>query len=294
MHIETIGPENAPTIVLAHGWTCATPFWAPVVNHLPDDLRIILYDQRGHGLSHRPAQRTAYTTTALADDLTAVLQTTLPDDTPAIIAGHSMGGMTLMAAADRPAFRNRAAAIALISTGATRLPHTSTVLPLFPTDSRPRAALHRLALTAPLPLGPKTPLTKAAIRYITMAPGSDPAMTDVCARIVHNCHPTARANWGRVLGTLELAHRLPHLDMPATLIHGTKDRLIPIPHAHHLHDTLPDARELIEIPDAAHMTPLEAPRTVADALTRLARTHLTTTTPTTGDKKNDKKAEAHA
>src|SRR5690606_16147063 len=45
IHIETIGPENAPTIVLAHGWTCATPFWAPVVNHLPDDLRIVLYDQ---------------------------------------------------------------------------------------------------------------------------------------------------------------------------------------------------------------------------------------------------------
>ncbi|WP_017593173.1 alpha/beta fold hydrolase, partial [Nocardiopsis potens] len=116
IHIETIGPRNAPTIVLAHGWTCSTPFWAPVINHLPPNLRIVLYDQRGHGHSHRPANRTAYTTTALADDLTAVLRTTLPDDTPAIIAGHSMGGMTIMAAADRPDLRNRAAAIALIST----------------------------------------------------------------------------------------------------------------------------------------------------------------------------------
>ncbi|GAB3476917.1 alpha/beta fold hydrolase [Nocardiopsis coralliicola] len=279
IHTETIGPPDAPTIVLSHGWTCRTAFWAPVIHHLPRNLRIVLYDQRGHGHSQRPTHPGAYTTDALADDLTAVLTHTLPDNTPAVIAGHSMGGMTIMAAAQRPAFRTRAKATALISTGSTHLPHTSNVLPLFPTGSTPRATLQRLALQAPLPLGPRTPLTTHALRYVTMHPTADPRMRALCARIIHTCHPLARAHWGRVLGTLDLTRQLTHLDMPTTVIHGTRDRLTPITHAHHTARALPNLTELIQLPRAAHMTPLENPAAIATALTRLARTHLPATTP---------------
>ncbi|MDA2808386.1 alpha/beta fold hydrolase [Nocardiopsis suaedae] len=274
LNVETTGPDDGPVLVLVHGWTCATPFWAPVVNRLPRHVRTVMYDQRGHGSSARPATAAGYSTTALADDLCAVLEAAVPAGTPAVLAGHSMGGMTIMSASRRPAVRDRAAAAALISTGSSRLPHTSTVLPLGPDDSAFRAAVHRAALGAPLPLGPRTPLTRAAIRYITMAPGADRRMKDVTARLVHAMHPVARARWGTVLGTLEADEGLRALDVPAAVVHGTRDRLIPFPHAPRTAGLLPDCRTLVEIPGTGHMTPLEAPDRVAAVLTDLIDAHL--------------------
>lgn len=34
LYAEVHGPEDAPAVVLAHGWTCSTAFWAPVVRDL--------------------------------------------------------------------------------------------------------------------------------------------------------------------------------------------------------------------------------------------------------------------
>ena len=96
LHVEVHGPEGAPAVVLAHGWTCSTAFWAWQIRELARDHRVIAYDQRGHGRS--PASP-ACTTDALADDLEAVLAATLAPGEKAVIAGHSMGGMTVMAAA---------------------------------------------------------------------------------------------------------------------------------------------------------------------------------------------------
>lgn len=65
LHVEVHGDEDAPAVVLAHGWTCSTAFWAAQIRALAATHRVIAYDQRGHGRS--PAGR-AHSTTALADD----------------------------------------------------------------------------------------------------------------------------------------------------------------------------------------------------------------------------------
>ena len=76
LHAEVHGPEGAPAVVLAHGWTCSTAFWAPVVRDLAADHKVVVYDQRGHGRSPA-AGPGGYSTDALADDLAAVLDATL-------------------------------------------------------------------------------------------------------------------------------------------------------------------------------------------------------------------------
>jgi len=56
LNVEVHGPSGAPTVVLIHGWTCKIAFWAPVISALRSsapDLRIVAYDQRGHGASTR-------------------------------------------------------------------------------------------------------------------------------------------------------------------------------------------------------------------------------------------------
>ncbi|UGY91881.1 alpha/beta fold hydrolase [Streptomyces gobiensis] len=274
LHAETHGPENGPAIVLAHGWTCSTVFWAPVIRKLAaDGHRVIVYDQRGHGRS--PAAPGGYSTHALADDLCAVLDATLDEGERAVIGGHSMGGMTIMAAADRPELGRRAAALLLCSTGASRLPGEARVLPF--RSPRLRARAHRLLLGSRAPMGPVTPISKKAVKYATMGPGSAPDKVEACARIVHACPRTVRAAWGAVLGDLDLAARIPELTAPTAVIIGTQDRLTPIVHARELAAALPDCAGLHELAGLGHMTPIEAPEAVTDVLGGLVREHLAAT-----------------
>ncbi|WP_244205816.1 alpha/beta fold hydrolase, partial [Streptomyces bobili] len=77
-----------------------TAFWAAQIRALSADHRVIAYDQRGHG---RTPASAACSADLLADDLEAVLTATLAPGERAVIAGHSMGGMTIMAASARPA-----------------------------------------------------------------------------------------------------------------------------------------------------------------------------------------------
>ncbi|GAA4902558.1 alpha/beta fold hydrolase [Streptomonospora salina] len=274
LHAEIHGPPQAPPVVLAHGWTCSTRLWHPLIDRIGDRLRLICYDQRGHGKSQTPRGGPAYTTTALADDLIAVLDTALAPDERAVVAGHSMGAMTLMAAADRPRFTTRTAAALLASTGPSDLPRTSRVIPLAHRTPRLAALAHRALLTAPLPLGPRNRLTRAALHYATMADGADPATVEMCTRMVHAVAPAPRARWGRVLAGLDLDRGLTALTAPAVLLAGTDDRLTPRAHAHRMAGLLPDCRDVVEIPHAGHMTPLETPQALARALTDLADTHL--------------------
>ncbi|MGK3105748.1 alpha/beta fold hydrolase [Streptomyces sp. WAC05858] len=277
LHAELHGPEDAPAVLLAHGWVCSTAFWAPVVRALAADHRVIVYDQRGHGRSPAPGPG-GYSTHALADDLVAVLEAALPSGRRAVLAGHSMGGMTLMAAADRPALRERAAAVVLCSTGASRLVDRSLVVPL--RSPRARARVHRVLLGSRAPLGPVTPLARRLVRYATMGPGADPAAVDMCARILHACPRAVRGGWGRVLLDLELEARIGELTMPTAVIVGTADRLTPPEHADALAAALPHCTGLIELPGLGHMTPVEDPEAVTGVICGLVE-EFGTSHPTT-------------
>ncbi|MFE7315411.1 alpha/beta fold hydrolase [Streptomyces sp. NPDC057555] len=271
LHAEVHGPADAPAVVLAHGWTCSTAFWAPVVRELADAHKVVLYDQRGHGRS--PAVPPAgYGTRQLADDLVAVLEQTLEPGERAVLGGHSMGGMTLMAAAERPELRARAAAALLCSTGSADLSAEARVLPLPTPDGRRRA--HRLLLGSRAPLGPITPAAKWALRYATMGPGASAEQIEACARIVHACPPRVRARWGAVLHGLQLTRGASRLEVPTAVLAGTEDRLTPFVHARRLASVLPQCVGLTALPGLGHMTPVEDPDAVAARLRELVRDHL--------------------
>ncbi|MFF4496687.1 alpha/beta fold hydrolase [Streptomyces sp. NPDC001546] len=270
LHVEVHGPEGAPAVVLSHGWTCSTAFWAAQIRDLARDHRVIAYDQRGHGRS--PAA-TAYSTTALADDLVAVLEAALAPGERAVVAGHSMGGMTVMAAADRPRFAEHAAAVLLCSTGSSGLVAEATVLPL--RAGRARTRMTQGLLGSPAPLGPVTPVTRAVLKYATMGPGSAPERVEACARIVHACPAGVRRAWSRVLAGLDLDGGVARLTVPTAVIVGRDDRLTPVVHARRLAAALPDCLGLTELTGMGHMTPIEAPEAVSTALRELTSRYLT-------------------
>ncbi|MFF3938915.1 alpha/beta fold hydrolase [Streptomyces phaeofaciens] len=268
VHVEVHGPDSAPAVVLAHGWTCSTAFWAAQIRDLAADHRVIAYDQRGHG---RTPPSPVCSTDALADDLEAVLAATLAPGERAVIAGHSMGGMTVLAAAGRDRFREHAAAVLLCSTGASRLVAESTVVPLRP--GRLRTWLTRHILGSRAPLGPVTPVAKRILKYATMGAGSAPHLVDSCARIVHACPRRVRHAWSEVLNLLDLDHGVRELRVPTAVIVGSGDRLTPPVHARRIAAALPDCLGVTELPGLGHMTPVEAPELVSGRIRALVTTY---------------------
>ncbi|MET7380307.1 alpha/beta hydrolase [Streptomyces sp. NPDC005526] len=271
LHVEVHGPADdpaAPVVVLAHGWTCSTAFWAAQIRDLAADHRVVVYDQRGHGRS--PASP-ACSTDALADDLEAVLAATLAPGERAVVAGHSMGGMTVLAAAGRPRFQEHAAAVLLCSTGSSRLVAESTVVPI--RAGRLRTWLTRNVLGSRAPLGPVTPLARRILKYATMGAGSAPHMVEACARIVHACPRRVRHSWSQVLAALDLEHGVRELRVPTAVLVGTADRLTPPVHARALAAALPLCVGLTELPGLGHMTPVEAPDAVTRRIRELVTAH---------------------
>ncbi|MEW1904292.1 MULTISPECIES: alpha/beta hydrolase [unclassified Streptomyces] len=271
IHVEVYGPEGAPAVVLAHGWTCSIAFWAEQIRALAADHRVIAYDQRGHGRSPDPGPG-GYSTTALADDLEAVLSATLATGERAVLAGHSMGGMTIMAAAERHGLRDHAAAVLLCSTGPSRLTAEATVVPLRPGGLRTR--LTAAVLGSKAPLGPVNAVSKKVLKYATMGPGSAPEKVDACARIVHACPRGPRHGWSQVLAGLDLERDVRALRLPVAVLVGTADRLTPAAHSRALAEALPHCTGFVELPGMGHMTPVEAPEAVTAQIRELTLTYL--------------------
>ncbi|MBZ4588891.1 alpha/beta hydrolase, partial [Mycobacterium avium subsp. hominissuis] len=117
LHAQVFGPPDGYPIVLTHGITCAIRAWAYQIDDLARDYRVIAYDHRGHGRSGVP-KATGYSLKHLAADLDSVLEATLAPHERAVLAGHSMGGITIAAWSNRYRHKvsRRADAVALINT----------------------------------------------------------------------------------------------------------------------------------------------------------------------------------
>lgn len=121
LHTQVFGPPHGYPIVLTHGFVCAIRAWAYQIADLAGDYRVIAFDHRGHGRSGVP-RRGAYSLNHLAADLDSVLDATLAPRERAVVAGHSMGGITIAAWSDRyrHKVRRRTDAVALINTTTRR------------------------------------------------------------------------------------------------------------------------------------------------------------------------------
>ena len=270
--VRITGPADAPTVGLAHGWTCSQEFWRPQVLALGDRLRLVTYDQRGHGASGTPAAE-GFSADALAEDLEAVLAETVPAGQRAVLVGHSMGAMSIAAWAGRyPASVGRYAGAALLaSTGVSNLISDSGLVPWAAGWPRLRAAVVRAALGSTAPTGPASPLSRRAVRYVALSEGASPAEVAFCEQIVLAAKPGPRARWSAAMGTFDLGDGLANLTVPTTVLVGTADRLTPPVHARRMIDLLPQAAPLVELIGVGHMTPIEAPETVNDLIEQLVK-----------------------
>ena len=91
----------------------------------------MFWDQRSHGKSGRSSAKNA-TIDQLGRDLYAVIEATAPTGR-VVLVGHSMGGMTIMALADRhpELFADRVVGVALIGTSTGKIAEVTFGLPAF-------------------------------------------------------------------------------------------------------------------------------------------------------------------
>lgn len=97
--VREVGPKDAKlTVVFAHGFCLRMSAFhfqrARLAEQWGDQVRMVFYDQRGHGRSGEAPPDT-YTVEQLGRDLESVLAVTAPRG-PVVLVGHSMGGMTVL------------------------------------------------------------------------------------------------------------------------------------------------------------------------------------------------------
>jgi pimeloyl-ACP methyl ester carboxylesterase len=259
-HVDPALAAEAPTLVLAHGWAVNHESWLPVLEALDDEpVRVVLWDQRGHGRSTiglRRAELASMSVEHTGRDLDVVLRTVVPPSSPVLLAGHSMGGMTVMAlAAQRPElFGSRVRAALLVATASS---HVSLG------ERTGEAAVMRLAARGlPLPPG-----GNARIRSLVRAlfgDGADPADVETACEQVASTKLTSFAAFYGALLTVDQRAGLPALErVRVAIVAGRHDRLMPVTRARALRVALPHAT-FVEMPKAGHMLPWEATEVVAD------------------------------
>ena len=253
------GPE-APVVVLPHCWGCSHEIWLPVARRLRDHgHRVVLYDQRGHGASTRGTAPLAIET--LAHDLAHVLES--QDVNDAVLAGHSMGGMTIMSLATyRPeVMKERARAAVLVATSAHD-PRTQSFLP---------AARIASAFIAS-PIVTRSMRSSNGHRFVRGAFGVDPVHSHVLLTrdLFAGCEPSVRGGWLAAMTEMNLLEGIAGMEVPTTVMVGTRDTLTVPARAEVIASTIPGAR-LVTLEDRGHMLPLEDPDTVTDEIVRATR-----------------------
>jgi non-heme chloroperoxidase len=92
LHVLEWGNRQGPGVVLIHGWSQSQLCWARQVrSELADELHVVTFDNRGHGMSEKPLGVEHYGDARLwADDVAAVIEQTGLDRP--VLVGWSYGG----------------------------------------------------------------------------------------------------------------------------------------------------------------------------------------------------------
>lgn len=272
LYAEEFGAADGQTFVLAHGWTEMLSYWVYVIAELSSrGFRVVAYDLRGHGRSE-PAAGGDYALARFGEDLEAVLEACVPDGERAVIAGHSLGAMSIAAWAEHHDVPRRVGAAALLNTGVGDLIAEQLLLPLAHVARALNQAVAIRTLLGARNQLPKfsTPISYAVIRYVAFGPQASPAQIAYYERMLVACPPDVRASVGIAMSEMELYETLPRLTVPTLVIAGAADRLTPPPHAHRIAEMVPQLAQLIVLPQTGHMGPLERPAEISEALAELA------------------------
>jgi pimeloyl-ACP methyl ester carboxylesterase len=118
------------------------------------------------------------------------------------------------------------------------------------------------------------PVARQAVKHIVLSPSATAQQVAFCTDVILSCPKAVHHQFAKLLQSLDLSGDVARLDVPTAVLVGAQDRLTPPWHARRLAEGLPVGLGMIEVPDAGHMTPVQAPDAVTTAIHALAEDHL--------------------
>jgi pimeloyl-ACP methyl ester carboxylesterase len=241
LHVEEHG--NGETLLLHQGLGQASWAWRYQVPAFAERFRTIVFDTRGTGRSLVPDD--GYTIDDLAEDAAAIL-----DGRVAHVVGFSMGGYVALTLA--LAHPHLIRSLILSGTGAGGL------------DRVPRPDHVREAFEKARTLQPEE--QRRATLPLTVSPGWPQANAERFEEIIAASleHPTPLAtidaHTAACYGYYDEHHDVERIGVPALVIHGSEDLIVPVENGRALARRLPSGR-YVELEGRGHNVMLEDPET---------------------------------
>ena len=274
--VREVGPKDAPlTVVFAHGFCLRMGAFhfqrARLTEQWGAQVRMVFYDQRGHGQSGTGTPD-SYTVEQLGKDLETVLAVMAPRG-PVVLVGHSMGGMTVLSHARQfpQRYPTRVVGAALIASAAEGVSRS----PLGEVLKNPALEAARFAVRhAPKTVHRTRGAAKSVIGPILRAAsyGDERVSPSVGAFSEEMMHDTPIETLVEFLHALEVHDETEGLatlaKVPTLIACGDHDLLTPMEYSQNMADALPKS-ELVIVDGAGHLVQLEQPDFIDDALVRL-------------------------
>lgn len=259
-HVQVMG--QGPVVLLAHGTGASTHSWRDLAPVLAKRFTVIAPDLPGHGFTDTPPTdglRLPGMATALGRLMEAM------GISPAIVVGHSAGAAVLI----RMCIDGIIAPRAIISVNGALMPFRGVAAQVFSPMAK---------LLFRNPFVPRLFAWRAggvsSVEKLIESTGSviDADGVELYARLFRSPAHVAgalgmMANWDLA----PLARDLPGLKPPLTLIAGGADKAIPPDDAFRVRDMAPNAT-VEYLRGLGHLAHEEQPETIAEIITRIART----------------------
>jgi pimeloyl-ACP methyl ester carboxylesterase len=258
--VRAAGKATDPLLVFAHGFSLDLTSWHYQWIGLSERFRCVLFDFRSHGRSGRAAGGDL-SPMALGHDLASVLDA-LPEGRPAVVVGHSMGAMAMLAMAEsRPdLFAGRIAGAVFSGAASNDLLRgamgsmTELLRPRLGSLRQAATRVNRLrgyVLASPIDVG------HLVARITQFGHHASPHVVDYVVRLAARAPSEVWTEGLAGLMDMDLRHSLRHVRVPALVLVGEQDRVTPPSAAVALAGELPEGRLEI-LPGAGHIPMMEA------------------------------------
>lgn len=275
LNVAVAGPEDAPPVILLHGFPESHRTWRGVAPLLEDSFRLIMPDQRGFAGSDRPLDVDEYETDKLIGDIFALAEA-LGVERFALV-GHDWGGAIAWPAA----MRNdpRLTKLAIINA-----PHPLIFQKSLIEDADQRAASQYInwfrvpgAEKVIEAMGFEAFFQKTFMSHVELASVSEEEKQQYIAEWSQPGGMLPMLNWYRATKLIVpppgatvavpdfLLRAFPKIHVPTLVVWGMKDPAL-LPLQLEGLEALVDDLTVVKLPDAGHFAPWEAPDQVASAL----------------------------
>ncbi len=253
VHVRDQGPQDAPAVVLVHGFASSLHTWEDWADHLTDDYRVVALDLPAFGLTgpnesgEYDAEYYAGVVDELADELSLDTFT---------LGGNSMGGgVAWRYALDHP---DRLDGLLLVDAAG------------YSTEDDDESVFFTLARYPLLNRIPRHITPRSAIRGLIESAYAD--KSQVTDELVERYYDLLRRQGNREAIIRRLQNpaenredEIPEIDVPTLVMWGNEDTWITPEHAQRFADDIPDS-ELVTYEGVGHIPMEEVPEeSAADA-----------------------------